>query len=330
VLDAYHSFKCFEAMNIDCTIVIPIYNEEEGLRHFFDTLVKECEKLQYSFELIFVDDGSSDKSLEIIKSLKGQGRISVTYTSFSKNYGHQTALRAGYHRANGNYVVTMDGDNQHPPSEIKNMIAHAKEGFHVVVGLRDGSERGPFLKKITSALYYRAWSWLTDVKIHTGSSDFRLISRDVLHVVNRHEEEGLFLRGLIANMGYRIKIMSYAAAPRYSGQTKFNFSKMSRLALDGIISGSVKPLRLAVSLSFVSSVLAVLFGMYSVYAYLNLEETAQGWTSIVSIVCLIGTFQLFAIGVLGEYLTIILKQTRDRPLYIVKEEKSIGGPEDQN
>lgn len=310
-------------MKIDCTIIVPIHNEAEGLACFFNSIIQECEKLDFVFELLFIDDGSTDQSLQIIKSFENKENIIISFISFAKNYGHQTALRSGYHYAAGTYVITMDGDNQHPPSEISKMIELAQQGSQVVVALRDGREQASLFKKLTSRVFYKLWSWLSGMTIETGSSDFRLITKDVLYFVNQHEEQFLFLRGLISNMGFKCDYIYYQTAPRKFGKTKFTLARMFQLSVNGIVWGSVKPLRFASALSLFSALLAACFGLYSLYVYFVLENSVPGWTSLMAIICLIGALQLLSIGILGEYISVILRETQKRPIYISKEKRSI-------
>ena len=323
---------------IQVSVVIPVFNEEGNIEALAGALAEAldaalaagCEgcppMAAGGYELIFVDDGSGDRSLFILRGLARKNQR-VRYISFSRNFGHQAALRAGLEAAQGECVVMMDGDFQHPPSLVPALIAEYKRGFDIVstkrvepnAAARGSRERTPLVKRLTSRLFYSLINKLSDTKLEPGSADFRLVSRRARDLLLSMKEHNLFLRGAIPWTGLPSTEISYTPDRRRSGETKYTLSKMLSLALDGITSFSVKPLRLtSVAGAFISG-LGFAYALYALVIRLATNKTVEGWTSILISILIIGGIQLISLGIIGEYLGKLFMETKGRPHYVVKE-----------
>jgi polyisoprenyl-phosphate glycosyltransferase len=273
-------------------------------------------------ELIFVDDGSSDGSLEVIRQLNARDPR-VKYISFSRNFGHQQALKAGIDHAWGDAVIMMDSDMQHPPAMLPQLISRWEEGNDVVYTVRKEDPTLGTVKKQTSRGFYRWMNRLSGLKLEEGTADFRLIDKRVADEVRKMNDPYLFLRGLIPWMGFKQYRIEYTPDKRHSGETKYSFWRMLKFAINGITSFSVKPLHLATLLGLFISTLAFIYGIYAVCMHLFTDETITGWASIMASVLFIGGIQLVILGIIGEYLGKIYMQLKNRPNYIVRESSSV-------
>jgi glycosyltransferase involved in cell wall biosynthesis len=300
------------------SIAIPVFNEEENISVLFDRLKTILRELPYTFEILFIDDGSTDGTYLAIKALQ-QHDPRVKALSFSRNFGHQAALTAGLQFATGDAVITMDGDLQHPPSLIPTLIEKWQEGFQIVYTTRESTVDEPFFKKITSHVFYRIINAFSDTHVQPFGADFRLLDRSVVNSLNTLEERDRFLRGLIGWMGYSATGVPFTADARMAGTSKYSTRKMMKFALDGILSFSAAPLHLVTYLGLIVSVLSFLYGFYSIYAYFFTSLTIPGWTSILVAVLFLGGIQLISIGFVGEYLIRIYNEAKGRPLYIIKD-----------
>lgn len=312
------------------TVVIPVYNEEENLQPLARTLM-EVLAGQPAFTILFVDDGSGDGSLALLKKMAAQDKR-IAYLSLSRNFGHQAALRAGLEVAQGDCVVTMDGDFQHPPELIPSMIEAYRKGFDIVATRRldaapDGDKGLAPGKRLGSRLFYALMKVLGDVKIEPGSADFRLLSRRAVKALLSMPERTLFLRGAVPWIGFPSTELSYRPGKRRSGETKYSFSAMLSFALDGITSFSVKPLRLASMFGCLISAAGFLYALYALIVRLFTDKTVEGWTSLLISVLIIGGIQLIFMGIIGEYLGKLFLEAKHRPHYLVKE-RSPGLPQD--
>ena len=303
------------------SIVIPVFNEEENLPVLYDQLRSVLTKLPYEMELIFIDDGSTDKTLTIIGTLASKDRR-VKALSFSRNFGHQAALVAGLEHASGDAVITMDGDLQHPPALIPDLLRAWEKGAEVVQTIRAETAGEPFFKHATSRAYYRIINAFSDTKVPPFSADFRLLDRRVVATLNRIPERDRFLRGLISWVGFRTILIPYRADARFAGTSKYTIRRMLGLAVDGILSFSAAPLHAVTAMGLIVSFLSFCYGIYSLYAYFFTSQTVPGWTSLLVTVLFLGGVQLVSIGVLGEYLIRVYNETKGRPVYILRE--SIG------
>ena len=303
------------------SIIVPAFNEEENLavtvQKISETLVKIGD--QYSFELIFVNDGSSDKTLGLLRQLHQIHPEWVHYISFSRNFGHMSALRCGYDHARGEAVICMDADLQHPPTYIPVFLEKWTQGYEIVFTSRQDDEKTDWFKRISSRYFYALMNRFSDVQIEPGAADFRLLDRKVVNLIRQSRETDLFIRGFIPWVGFRQFVIPYTPDKRFAGQSKYTLRKMLRLALNGITAFSVKPLRIATFLGVIISGMAFLYAGYAVYAHFVLKETVQGWTSVLLSVLIMGGLQLLTLGIIGEYLGRLFMQTKGRPSYIVQE-----------
>ena len=302
------------------SIIVPAYNEEDNLSASVEKIGEILAKLQdrYSFELLFVNDGSRDKTLGLLRQLH-QKHPWVHYLSFSRNFGHMSALRCGYDHARGAAVICMDADLQHPPSYIPVFLEKWAEGYEIVFTSRQDDEKTGWFKRVSSKYFYGLMNRFSDVRIEPGAADFRLLDRKVVDLIRQSQEIDLFIRGFIPWVGFHQYIIPYTPDPRFAGQSKYTLRKMLRLALNGITAFSVRPLRIATILGVIISGLAFLYAFYAVYAHFILKETVQGWTSVLLSVLIMGGLQLLTLGIIGEYLGRLFMQAKGRPPYIVQE-----------
>lgn len=299
------------------SIVIPSYNEEGNIRLIFEEIKKIWEGESHDLQIIYVNDGSSDQTEQYIKDLAAE-KEEVEFISFSKNFGHQAALKAGLDHASGDCVISMDADLQHPPSLIPKMIEYWRNGYDVVYTQRKEDQGISLFKKLTSKIFYQLMRRLSGVPIEEGTADFRLLDRKVVEVIKASSDKYIFIRGLVPWMGFRQKKIEYQAGERHSGQTKYTLKKMTSFAVNGITSFSTKPLRLATLLGIIISLLSFLYALYAVFIYFFDERAISGWASLLISVLFIGGIQLIILGIIGEYIGKIYMQLKDRPMYIIK------------
>lgn len=308
------------------TVVIPIFNEEEVIpeldRRLREVLASWNSAIE-SWEVVFVNDGSRDRSLEQLKSLAAsEPRYKVI--SFARNFGHQMAITAGLDRAEGEAVVIMDADLQDPPEVVAEMIQRWREGFDVVYGVRKKRMGETFFKKASAAVYYRLLrAMLGGVSIPADAGDFRLLARPVVLAMRALRERHRFVRGMVAWVGFRQTAVYYDRPARFAGETKYPLKKMVKFAIDGITSFSVVPLRFATWLGVVSGIAALLTAAWAMYTKFFAAGVVQGWTTIIIVVALGFSAQLLMIGVLGEYVGRIYEEIKRRPLYITAEEINV-------
>jgi glycosyltransferase involved in cell wall biosynthesis len=296
------------------SIAVPVYNEEgnvEALLAAIDDALPSTD-----FELVYVDDGSIDKSLEILEALARRDRR-VRVISLSRNFGHQAALRAGMAEARGDVVITMDADLQHPPELIPELISRWQAGYDVVFTIRDDASAPlPWVKKASSKAFYSVFNILTDLAIDAGAADFRLLDRAVADVVNREREADLFMRGYIQWVGFEQVGLPYTPRDRFSGSSNYSLKKMFRLAGSGITQFSVRPLRLAYVFAALATVVALAYVIYAATMAAT-GRTIEGWLSLVVLIVAFQGIQFLLIGLIGEYLGRTFMQTKLRPDYIV-------------
>ncbi len=306
------------------SLVLPIYNEEEiipeldrRLRAFFADVGGDVAE---SWEVIFVNDGSKDSSLALLKALAdSEPRYKII--SFARNFGHQMAITAGMDRANGDAVVVMDADLQDPPEVVKQMVARWREGFDVVFAIRSRRHGETAFKKLTAAVYYRVLrAMLGGFSIPADAGDFRLMSRPVVLTLRALREQHRFVRGLVAWVGFRQSSVTYERPARFAGETKYPLRKMLRFAVDGITSFSTVPLRMAIWLGVLAGVTAMAGGVWAVWEKVFGKGVIQGWTTIMILVGLGSSAQLLMTGILGEYVGRIYEEVKRRPLYVVQDE----------
>ena len=313
---------------VGLTLIIPVKDEEAAIEACLDRVIPVLEGLDdpvsRSFEILFVDDGSTDTTLEVIRKANAAD-ARVRAISLSRNFGKEAALSAGLDAARGEAVVPLDVDLQDPPEALPKMIAQWRAGFDVVYGVRDNRETDSFPKRLTADLYYRAHNWLSRDKIPEHAGDFRLLDRRVVDVIRAMPERNRFMKGLFAWAGFKQAAVSYHREERKVGQTKFNYWKLWTLAIDGITSASTLPLRVWSYLGALVALGALGFAAFIILRTLITGIDVPGYASLMVAILFLGGLQLLSLGVLGEYVGRILTETKGRPLYIVRE--SIGADE---
>jgi dolichol-phosphate mannosyltransferase len=305
--------------NPEISIIIPCYNEEGNVDVLYEKLssiLKSCEISTY--EILFVNDGSSDDSLMKIKELTAKDDA-VKFIHFSRNFGHQNALRAGLDFAKGDAVISLDADLQHPPELIPLLISHWKAGNKVVFTKRKDTKDFTFFKRLTSKMFYRLVNYLSETKLEEGTADFRLLDRTVVEALKNFKEDNLFYRGIIPGLGFKQFGIEYNPHERFSGQTKYTFSKMVRFALTGITSSSAKPLYFSIYLGAFLALCSFFYAMYAIYVSIFTTEAVAGWTSTIASILFIGGIQLMMLGIVGIYLGKLFSESKKRPNYIIEE-----------
>lgn len=300
------------------SIIIPVYNEAQNILPLHDELSRYCSD---NCEIIFVDDGSIDDTLAIIEKLALNNR-QYKCISLSRNFGHQNALVAGMEYASGEQIIIMDGDLQHPPSLIPQLLDALNEGFDLVNTKRNKTADSGILKRTTSTLFYSLLNKISDVKIEPNAADFKAFNDKVLKSVLQFRERELFLRGIFSWVGYKSTSISFDAPARKYGKTKYSFGKMLKLALRGTTSFGFKPLRVALMIGSIISLAAFAFAIFALVAYFK-GNTVPGWASTIIAVMFLGGTQLLAIGLLGEYIASLFSETKQRPLYLVNRKINI-------
>lgn len=303
-------------MNKLVSVVIPAFNEAESLVVIIDRLEKVFSNTNYDVEFILVDDGSKDKTLSILKTM-AKVKTNLFYIEFSRNFGHQLALKAGLDKANGDCVISLDADLQHPPELIIDMLAKWEEGYDVVYTRRQEDKTLPYRKRKSSIWFYKLLNALSSIDIEQGTADFRLMDRKVVDVFRDFEENEPFVRGLVKWMGFQQVAIDYLPSKRYAGSSKYNLKKMMHFALHGVTSFSIRPLYTAVYLGFIFSVLSILYVPYVLYAFCNHIEV-DGWASTIMTIVFFGGLQLIILGIIGIYIGKMFMQTKNRPNYIIK------------
>ena len=302
------------------SIVCPAFQEEEVLPIFHQHLCEVLKRLEgsYRFEILFVDDGSRDGTYEVLQSL---ARIDprVSYLSLSRNFGHQAALTAGLEHARGDAVVSLDVDLQHPPRVIEDLLRHWREGFDVVVTIREDDKRLSWFKRFSSQAFYRVMQFLSDTEIRIAASDFRLLSRRALQALLQLDEQHRFVRGLVQWIGFRVKEISFQPDARWAGKSKYTFRRMVRLAGDGLFSFTRLPLRLPMYLAGGFLGLAFMHAMLALFRTLQESAAVGSWHYLLMSIHLGVGCLLASVGIVGEYLGRVHEQVKQRPLYLLKD-----------
>lgn len=299
------------------SVVVPCFNEEEGLKTFNETLLQFLPR-NYDYEIIYINDGSSDNTFQEIKALADYNP-QIKYISFSRNFGHQNALKAGYDYASGDCAISLDADLQHPPAVIPELIVKWEQGFEVVNTIRHDHQSISLAKKMSSGLFYRIMKKLSDVNIENGMADFRLVDKKVLKELKRFQENYLFFRGIIPWMGFKQTTVEFTANERFAGTTKYTFRKMVKFATTGVTAFSVKPLRLSIYLGSVIALLSFIYGLYAIYIHFFTNQAVAGWTSVIISVLFVGGINLLMLGIIGEYLGKLFIENKRRPNYLISE-----------
>jgi dolichol-phosphate mannosyltransferase len=307
--------------NINLSLVLPVYNESASLPECYNRLETILKSITDSYEMLFVNDGSTDNSLEIIKAFSKHDP-SVKYIDLSRNFGQQVAISAGIEHARGKRVAIMDADLQDPPDLLKTMYKKMNEGYEVVYGRRKKRKGESVLKRFTARLFYRILKRITNVRIPVDTGDFRMMDRKVVNVLNQMPERDRFIRGQVAWIGFRQTEIVYERTGRKKGRTGYSYKKMFRFALDGLTSFSDFPLRFATLLGFIFSIISFVLIIWALYQRLIVQSYVQGWTSLIITVLFFGGIQLVALGIIGEYISRIGSNVRRRPMYVINQKNT--------
>lgn len=298
------------------SLIIPLLNEQDNLQPLYERTIGVVRELGLDYELIFVDDGSTDGSVEAISTLHALDPR-VKLVSFSRNFGHQQALTAGMDHATGDAALMMDADLQHPPELIPELVRHWQSGYEIVYTVRESNEDAGWFKKTTGALFYRTFQKLTGIDMPGNAADFRLVDRKVLDAFGQIRERSRFLRGLTSWVGFKTLGVPYQAAARHTGVSKYNVRRMIRFAIEGILSFSTIPLVIGIYVGLAIALVSFAYLLFVLYAAAVTHEVVQGWTSMICLVGLIGGIQLILLGILGLYIGKIYEEVKQRPLYLV-------------
>ena len=309
----------------DCiiSIVVPVKDEEQAIAPFVERVTNVLtgvpELATGRFEILFIDDGSSDGTLEAIRGVHSDD-ARVRAVSFSRNFGKEAALTAGLEHSRGAAVVPMDVDLQDPPEILPQMIAKWREGFEIVYGVRSDRASDSLPKRLTADLYYRAHNWLSNDKIPEHAGDFRLLDRKVVDAIKAMPERNRFMKGLFAWAGFKQASVTYSRAPRTTGESKFRYWHLWTFALDGITSSSTVPLRIWSYLGGLVALFALAVAMFIAVRTLVFGIDVPGYASLIVSVLFLGGLQLLSLGILGEYVGRILTETKQRPLYVIRDQ----------
>ena len=305
-------------MNKSIAIVIPSYNEATNIDVLIQALNETIVNINYNFKFIFVDDGSNDETVAILKE-KSKVHQHIFYLELSRNFGHQNALKAGIDLVKNDVdaIISMDGDMQHPPKIIPKLIQKWEEGFEVVYTIREEDKKLGFIKNKTSNLFYGLMNKLSDIKFEPGTADFRLIDKKVAQVFSDFTENELFIRGIINWVGFKQYAIHYEPNERFSGKSKYTVGKMMRFAVQGITSFSTKPLSMAIILGISLSVMAFIFYISYVLYSIYYGHVISGWASVITTVVFFGGLNLVVLGIIGVYIGKLFMQSKGRPNYLI-------------
>lgn len=303
-------------MNPDLSVVVPIYNEELGINEFAQQLKSNLDDLKIQYEVIFINDGSTDSSQKIINSIIWPELRSY---EFQFNAGHMKALEAGLEKSTGNLIITMDSDLQHPPAYIKDFINNQKEtGAEVVYGIRDLRKEDGLFKRLSAKFYYKLMRKLSGINIRSNAADFRLITKSVRDILVSLEEENKIFRLLIPSLNFQESQIIFQAEKRIHGKSKYGFKNMGSLAISSVLNFSIKPLRWAIWIGLWAVVLSLVWISYVLIAQFS-GWVIQGWTSLIAAVILFAGVQLFLLGIVGQYIGQIYVSQQKRPKYLFKK-----------
>ena len=298
------------------SLVVPVFNEEDNLHEFHKRASAVMKSLPYDYSIVFVDDGSKDSSALILNQLAQEDAHVEAYL-LSRNYGHQMAITCGLDNADGDAIITMDGDLQHPPELLPELIKLWEAGNDIVQTKRMATEDAGFFKRLTSSAYYKLINAMSKVEITPGGSDFRLMNRKAVEAFKLYRERARFIRGLVNTLGFRVTVLEFVAPPRFAGHSKFNLHKMLHFALDGITAFSNLPLRWAFYIGLIFGMCSIgLLGHVFYVKYIT-NDAVPGWATTTVSVLFLGGIQLVGIGILGEYIGRIFEEIKHRPLYLV-------------
>lgn len=305
-------------MNKKISIIVSVYNEEEVLFEFYRETIKVLLLIDNPYEIIFVNDGSTDGSRSTLFKLSRDDE-NVKVIHFSRNFGHEAAMIAGIDYASGDYIVCMDSDLQHPPTLLPEIIRKFDSGFDIINMVRTENKSAGILKNITSAGFYKVINKVSDMKLVSNASDFFGISKRVADILrNNYREKTRFLRGYVQNVGFNTTNIEYEARKRYAGESKYSIRKLFRFSMNTIMTFSNLPLKLGMYAGGMAAFLAIIMMIYTVVSFLRVG-TPSGYATIICLICFMFSVLFFIVGIIGEYLGLILAEQKDRPLYIVEE-----------
>lgn len=301
------------------SLLIPVYNEEEVLTLLYNEISKVAKgSSDYDFEFFFIDDGSKDSSLNTLREMQ-RTDSRVNYISFSRNFGKEIALAAGFDYVTGDAVIILDADLQHPPELIPVLIQYWEEGYDDVYAKRRAREEEPWLKRFTSHAYYKLLQKMTKAEIQKDIGDFRLLDRRTLEALKKLREKQRYTKGMFSWVGFNKKEIFFDCRPRAAGKTKWNYLQLTNLALEGITSYSTAPLRLATIVGFFVSIFSIVYMIITLIQSLIWQNPVKGYPSLMVMILFLGGVQLVCLGIIGEYIGRIFNETKHRPLYIVSE-----------
>ena len=302
------------------TVIVPCYNEEEALHYYYEEMSRVMTLMnQYDFELLFVNDGSKDNTLHVIKELVNKDER-VRYISFSRNFGKEAAMFAGFENSTGDYVCLMDADLQDPPKLLPDMVkAIEEEGYDSVATRRVTRQGEPPIRSFFARMFYKMMNKISDTELMDGARDYRLMTRQFVNSLLEMKEYNRFSKGLFGWVGYKTKWIEFENVERVAGETKWSFWKLFIYAIDGIVAFSTTPLAIASVIGMLMLFVAFFFIIFIVVRTLIFGDPVSGWPSLVCIITLIGGIQIFCVGILGQYLSKVYLETKNRPIYIVKE-----------
>ncbi|MBO6515197.1 MAG: glycosyltransferase family 2 protein [Bacteroidia bacterium] len=300
------------------SVIIPIYNEEDNIVPMYERITAVLEKLNVEGEFVYVNDGSSDSSKQVLNQLAKEHQ-EVKYIHFSRNFGHQIAVSAGLDHVTGDKVVIIDADGQDPPEVIEQLYLKSLEGYEVVYAKRAQRKGESIMKRATAKWFYRVLNRITQIDIPLDTGDFRIIDRKVVQQLRKMPERQKFLRGQISWIGFNQTDVTYEREERMSGETGYSYAKMIRFALDGITSFSNWPLKIATISGFVFSFIGFLLILYTLYSRYVIKDYQPGWASQMVTMVFIGGIQLIGIGIIGEYISRINENIKERPLYVIQD-----------
>ena len=298
------------------SVIVPVYNEESVIEAFYQRTAKVLESICFETELLFVNDGSTDSTLEVLTHLRNNDpRIGII--DLSRNFGKELAMTAGLDHASGNGVIVIDADLQDPPELIPELIKHWQDGYDVVYARRSSRQGETFLKKVTAKAFYRVMQRFSRVSIPEDTGDFRLMSRRAVDSLGRLRETHRFMKGLFAWIGYPQKAILYQRDPRYAGETKWSYWKLWNFAIEGITSFSEAPLKLATYFGLFTALIAFIYGIWIILKTILYGDPVAGYPSLMVVVLFLGGVQLVTIGIIGEYLGRTFSESKQRPLYLI-------------
>ena len=300
------------------SVVVPVYNEEEVITESYKRITTVMLSMNESYELIFVNDGSRDRTAHIIAEIV-QSDPNVRLISFTRNFGHMSAVTAGMEYAKGDAVIIIDADLQDPPEVLPHMAALWKEGYEVVYGKRKERQGETLFKKLSAKCFYRFINSMVPIDLPVDAGDFRLMDRKVCDAVNRLEEKHRYIRGLVSWVGFRQIGYEYTRAERFAGTTKYPFKKMMSLAMDAIAAFSYRPLKLATTIGFLISLCSFVYLVVVFFQAIFTDTTIAGWASTMALILFTQGIVLMILGLMGEYIGRIFEEVKNRPIYIVRE-----------